>query len=125
MESAVEPLIRSNGEPYSATDMRNLLGDTLASKDALQDFAGDNVDDVLRILGLQSLEEMSTSGAVQGAAASGGGPWQHSNIKKDNEEEEERSRLVTRGSLAMAKENINLDMVDEVMRLIMERGILK
>jgi len=125
MESAVEPLMRSNGEPFSATDMRNLLGDILANKDALRDFAGDSVDDVLRVLGLQNLEEMSTSAGAQGAVGAGGGPWQHSNIKKDNEEEEERSRLVTRGSLAMAKENIDLSLVDDIMRLIMERGILK
>ena len=124
MESAVEPLMRSTGEPFSATDMRNLLGDILANKEALRDFAGDSVDDVLRILGMQSLEEMSTSAGLQGAVGAGGGPWQHSNIKKDNEEEEERSRLVTRGSLAMAKENIDLSLVDDVMRLIMERGIL-
>ena len=132
MESAVEPLNRPNGEPFSATDMRNLLGDILANKEALQDFAGDNVDGVLQILGVQGLEEMSSAGgsggrasSVQGAVASGGGPWQHSNIKKDNEEEKERSRLVTRGPLSPKKENIDLSTVDEVMRLIMERGILQ
>ena len=130
MESAVEPLARSNGEPFSATDMRNLLGDILTNKEALRDFAGDSVGDVLRILGMEALEEMSSAGgsgsrpsSVQGAPAAGGGPWQHSNIKKDNKEEEERSKLVTRGSLAMAKENTDLSIVDEVIRLIMERGI--
>jgi len=130
MESVVEPLARPNGEPFSATDMRELLGDILANKEALRDFAGDNVDDVLQILGMEALEEMSSAGgsgsrasSVQGAPASGGGPWRHSNIKKDNEEEKERSKLVTRGSLTMAKENTDLSIVDEVMRLIMERGI--
>ena len=129
MESAVEPLARPGGDPFSATDMRNLLGDILANKDALRDFAGDNVDDVLHILGLQSLEETSMvqTGSVVGSAVGPKekGPWVKSKeIKKDNEEEEERSKLVTRGSLAMMKEKIDLSLVDEVMRLIMTRGIL-
>tara|TARA_Y100000593_G_scaffold73554_1_gene135123 strand:- start:1721 stop:3775 length:2055 start_codon:yes stop_codon:yes gene_type:complete len=130
MESAVEPLMRANGEPFSATDMRNLLGDTLANVDALRDFAGDNVNDVLAILGVQSLEETSTmaGGSVQGAAVSskGKGPWANSKeIKKDNEEEEKRQRLDTRGALASLEEKIDLSLVDEVMRLIMTRGILQ
>ena len=130
MKSAVEPLMRTNGEPFSATDMRNLLGDTLANVDALRDFAGDNVNDVLAILGVQSLEETSTmaGGNVQGAATSskGKGPWVNSKeIKKDNEEEEERQRVDTRGALATLEEKIDLSLVDEVMRLIMTRGILQ
>ena len=132
-QSAVEPLVRPNGEPYSATDMRNLLGDILTNKDALRDFAGDNVDGVLGILGFQTLEEisgmgMSGGGDVQGGATGpkGKSPWVNSKqIKKDNEEEEEKQRLVTRGSLALAEEKIDLSLVDEVMRLIMERGILQ
>jgi cytidyltransferase-like protein len=131
MESAVEPLARPNGEPFSATDMRKLLGDTLAHKDALRDFAGDNVDDVLRILGMQSLEEMSAMGAgAVGGSATGakGGPWNAKEVRKDNEEEKERSTLNIKNSLALKKgvlpENIDLSMVDEVMRLIMTRGIL-
>ena len=130
MESAVEPLMRSNGEPFSATDMRNFLGDVAANKKALQDFGGNNVDGILKILGLQSLEEISTmaGGNVQGAATSskGKGPWVNSKeIKKDNEEEEERQRVDTRGALATLEEKIDLSLVDEVMRLIMTRGILQ
>ena len=130
MESAVEPLMRSNGEPFSATDMRNFLGDAAANKKALQDFGGNNVDGILKILGLQSLEEISTmaGGNVQGAATSskGKGPWVNSKeIKKDNEEEEERQRVDTRGALATLEEKIDLSLVDEVMRLIMTRGILQ
>jgi len=131
MESAVEPLARPGGDPVSATDMRNLLGDILANKDALRDFAGDNVDGVLQILGMQSLEEvsgmgMSGGGDIQGGATGpkGKSPWVNSKeIKKDNEEEEDRQRLVTRGSLALAEEKIDLSLVDEVMRLIMTTGI--
>ena len=130
MKSAVEPLMRSNGEPFSATDMRNFLGDAAANKKALQDFGGNNVDGILKILGLQSLEEISTmaGGSVQGAATSskGKGPWVNSKeIKKDNEEEEERQRVDTRGALATLEEKIDLSLVDEVMRLIMTRGILQ
>jgi len=130
MESAVEPLMRSNGAPFSATDMRNLLGDILVNKDALRDFTGDDVDGVLKILGIESLEEISTmaGGSVEGAAVSskGKGPWVNSKeIKKDNEEEEERQRVDTRGALATLEEKIDLSMVDEILRLIMERGILK
>ena len=85
------------------------------------------VDGVLKILGIETLEETSTmsGGNVEGGAVGAkGGPWVNSKeIKKDNEEEEERQRLITRGPLGVAKENIDLGLVDEVMRLIMERGI--
>lgn len=132
-QSAVEPLVRPTGEPYSATDMRNLLGDIIAHKEQLRDFAGEHADAVLQILGMQSLEEvsgmgMSGGGDIQGGATGpkGKSPWVNSKqIKKDNEEEEEKQRLVTRGSLALAEEKIDLSLVDEVMRLIMERGILQ
>ena len=132
MESAVEPLVRSNGEPFSATDMRNLLGDIAVNKGALQDFAGDDVDGVLQILGLQTLEEMSAMGAgAVGGSATGtkGGPWNAKEVRKDNKKEKERSKLDIKNSLATMKgvlpENIDLSMVDEVMRLIMTRGIIQ
>ena len=129
MESAVEPLTRPDGTPFSATDMRNLLGDILNNKEALKDFAGDNVDGVLKILGLQSLEETSMvqMGSVVGAATSskGKGPWVNDKeIEKDNEEEKKKQRVDTRGALATLEEKIDLSLVDEVMRLIMTRGIL-
>ena len=129
MESAVEPLTRPDGTPFSATDMRNLLGDILNNKEALKDFAGDNVDGVLKILGLQSLEETSMiqMGSVVGAATSskGKGPWVNDKeIEKDNEEEEKKQRVDTRGALATLEEKIDLSLVDEVMRLIMTRGII-
>ena len=103
MESAVEPLMRANGEPFSATDMRNLLGDILANKEQLMDFAGDNVDGILQILGIQNLEEMTGMAGGQVAV----GPAPAKKRKKKNQQE-----------------NIDLSMVDEVMRLIMTRGIL-
>lgn len=102
MESAVEPLIRSSGEPFSATDMRNLLGDISANKEQLIDFAGDNVDGVLKILGIENLEELS--GMAVGSVAGG------SKKKKQNS--------------MIRQENHDLGLVDDVIRLIMERGIL-
>ena len=103
MESAVEPLNRPNGEPFSATDMRKLLGDILANKDALQDFAGDNVDGVLAILGVQTLEETTVAAAVVGGI---GVPNKRKSKKKKKQQE-----------------NIDISLVDDVIRLIMERGI--
>ena len=125
--SAVEPTLRPNGEPYSASDMRTLLGAAETDENAieeLEDFIGDdNVFDLLSILGLASpMQEMSSmgGGAVQGAAVgANGGPWVNKKeIEDDNEEEKQRSKLVRR-------ENKDLVTVEEVMKLIMERGILR
>ena len=57
-------------------------------------------------------------GAVQGAPAANGGPWAGRSFKKFNDEEEKMSRLKT-------NENIDLNIIDDVMRLIMEKGILQ
>ena len=102
MESAVEPLLLPDGEPFSATAMRELLGDILANKDQLIDFAGDNVDGVLQILGIHNLEELS--GMAAGSVVGGG------KKKKQNS--------------MIRQENHDLGLVDDVIRLIMERGIL-
>ena len=128
-QSAVLPATRPNGEPFSATDMRRLLGAAENDPDAieeLEEFIGEeNVFDLLSILGIGgSLKETSTAsgGSVEGSATGpDGGPWVNGKeIKKDNEKEKERSKLVTR-TLGIAENNT----VDEVMRLIMERGILR
>jgi cytidyltransferase-like protein len=102
MESAVEPLNRPSGEPFSATDMRNLLGDIPANKKQLMDFVGENVDGVLKILGIENLEELS--GMSGGSVAGGTGKK-----KKQNS--------------IIRQENIDLNIVDDVIRLIMERGV--
>ena len=120
--------MRPSGEPFSATDMRELLGDILANKEALRDFAGDDVDEVLKILGMQGMEEANGLGnamgksSVAGAVGARGGPWKTIDVEKENEEEKERSEL--KGTSKIVKrENLDLSTVDEVMRLIMERGI--
>tara|TARA_Y100001963_G_C6784759_1_gene452029 strand:+ start:1162 stop:3114 length:1953 start_codon:yes stop_codon:yes gene_type:complete len=126
--TGVEPVYRDNGEPFSATAMRDLLGRAEEDPDAieeLEEFTGeDNVFDVLSILGLNAgLSEAAMgnamgAGAVQGAAVGAkGGPWRRGNIKAQNKEEEERSRL--------KKENVDLSMVDEIIELFMKRGIVK
>ena len=62
---------------------------------------------------------MSTmgGGAVAGSQATKRGPWKSLDAKKENEKEKKTSRL--------KKENIDLSIVDEVLALIMERGILR
>jgi len=109
--------------------MRNLIGaaeNDPQALDELEEFIGEeNVLDLLSILDVGgAVNEMSAmgAGAVQGAAVGAkGGPWANTKeIEKDNEEEKKRSRLVTRTS-GIAENNT----VDEVMRLIMEKGILR
>jgi|TARA_R110000851_G_scaffold24382_18_gene70414 cytidyltransferase-like protein len=105
--TSVLPSTRANGEPFSSTAMRDLLGRVEEDPDVveeLEEFIGEeNIFDLLAILGIGApMKEMSAaSGGMQGAI----GP-----IKKKK---------------VMRRENINIDTVDEVMRLIMERGILQ
>tara|TARA_Y100000593_G_scaffold10820_1_gene19312 strand:+ start:1088 stop:3109 length:2022 start_codon:yes stop_codon:yes gene_type:complete len=120
MESAVEPFARPDGTPFSATDMRNLLGDILTNKEALQDFAGNHVDGVLKILGLQNLEEVSSAGGMGAGIGDVSGGAGIKKTRKANKKNNLRKR--DSGSL---EEKIDLSTVDEVMRLIMERGILQ
>ena len=70
----------------------------------------------------EGLEEISTASNVGGAVGARGGPWstEAAAIKKDNEEEKEKSKLVTR-SLGIAE---NKQTVDDVIKLLMERGIM-
>ena len=121
--TAVEPTTRSNGDAYSATDMRELLGAAENDENAieeLEEFIGeDNVFDLLSILGIGApMREESGAGAIAGAPVGvKGGPWDDDDIDKDNKEEKQLSTL--------RRENIDLSTIDEVMRLIMERGILR
>jgi len=123
--TAVTPMQRQDDVPFSATDFRNALSNP-NNKDEIAEFVGkENVDNVLKILGLSTeLEEASTAsgGSSPGApVGADGSPWVNGQeIKKDNKKEKERSKLVTR-TLGIAENNT----IDEVMRLIMERGILR
>ena len=103
-KTAVLPATRPDGTPFSSTDMRVLLGAAENDPDAieeLEEFVGeDNIFDVLSILGIGApMKEMSTAVGMVGAPR-------------------KKKKIVRR-------ENIDLNTIDEVMRLIMERGILR
>lgn len=118
------PSVKTGKDPreFHASDMRYLLEKATEDEEAielLEDFVGEErIFDLLSILGLNTgMNEMSAmgAGAVQGAATGADG------VKKYNKKEREQSKLVGR-SLAVT-ENIDLTMIDEVMRLIIERGM--
>ena len=75
----------------------------------LEDFVGaENVDTVLEILGVGTVEEMSGAGAAGGYAA----PLGYGSVRP----KKKRSKQ---------KEYIDLSLIDEVIELIMKRGIIK
>jgi len=97
--------VRPDGAtPFSASDFRELLGDPEGNRDELAEFVGEeNVDAALSILGLNA--EVNETSTVSGGAVAGGvGKVKRRRIKR---------------------ENMDLSTVDEVMRLIMERGIMR
>ena len=110
---AVEPLMRSNGEPFSATDFRELFGQYEEVMDEIEEFTGeDNIFDVLSILGFApGLQEMSSGagGAIVGYSE----PVGKRDIKKKKKK------------LKPYQETMDFSVVDEVLALIMERGVLK
>ncbi len=114
-ETAVVPTTRPEGEPYSATDLRNALGDPENNRAEIADFVGEeNVDNVLKLLGLTSeIEEIS--GMAGGGMAGGAGAFPG---KRDKDEEEREPSIIRH-------ENIDLSIVDDVIRLIMEKGIAR
>ena len=108
--TGVEPTARAGGEPYSATDFRNALGNP-DDRAAIADFVGEeNVDAVLGILGLGNIKEMSGAGggAVAGYAAPLGSGSDRPKKKRSKQ-----------------NEYIDLSLIDEVIELIMKRGITK
>ncbi len=108
--TGVEPTARANGEPYSATDFRNALGNP-EDRAGIADFVGEeNVDAVLGILGLGNIEEMS--GAGGGAVAGDAAPLGYGSVRP----KKKRSKQ---------NEYIDLSLIDEVIELIMKRGITK
>ena len=111
-ESAVSPTMRPSGNPYSATEFRNALGDP-ENRAEIADFVGEeNVDAVLDILGLGAVEEMSSAGG--GAVAGYSGPLGSTSGKR---------RKKAPQNTIIRQENIDLNIIDEVMELITGRGI--
>ena len=111
--TGVEPTARASGEPYSATDFRNALGGALDNRAEIADFVGEeNVDEVLRILGLGNVEEMAAmaGGAVGGYA----GPLGSTSDKPAKRDTKKKKQ----------KQYIDLGLLAEVMKLIKERGII-
>ena len=114
---------KNEGE-FHASDMRYLLGEAENNEDAvelLEDFVGsENIFDVLSLFGIGfNMNEISgvTSPGIDGAPYAKGGPWRRS-FEKFNDEEEKHSKL-------NRNENMDISIVDDVMRLIMEKGILQ
>jgi cytidyltransferase-like protein len=115
-ESAVEPTMRASGEPYSATDFRELLGDAQNNVVELEDFIGKgNVPALLDILGLgaeEPLEEMSSSAG--GAVGGYSGPLASTSDEPGKRDKRKKKK----------NENIDMSLVNEVFELLIERGII-
>ena len=126
-EYAVEPLVRAGGVDFSATDMRNLISDLAEdpnNKNALNDLKefvpADKIDVLFSILDLPSpaagIEETSTVGAV---ASSSGIEGYAVPLGSTSAKTGKKKRKKTK-----QKEYIDLSLIDEVMKLIIERGTL-
>ena len=110
-ETAVIPANRPNGEPYSATDARKML----EQGENADEFFGDGMGSKVRkILGLESLEEMSGvgGGAIQGFAGVN---------------DKEKSKTLTREQNKKTKHPPynELYLYKEVLKLLMKEGIIK
>ena len=105
------PSVKSGKNPneYHASDFRYMIGEASANpvaKKLLESFIGEgNVNSLLVTFGLSSeLDEMSSGGAAGGYGAPFPGKVRRKKTKKQ-------------------QENIDTSLIDDVMRLIMERGI--
>ena len=108
-DTGVEPTQRASGQPYSATDFRNALGDP-ENRAEIADFVGEeNVGDILDILGLSTVDETSGAGAAGGYAA----PLGFGSVRPKKTKKKKKN------------EYIDLSLIDEVIELIMKRGITK
>jgi cytidyltransferase-like protein len=112
------PSVKKGKDPgqFHASDFRFVLVEATkndVARKMLEDFVGgENVDAVLDILGLSNVEETSSmaGGAVAGASVPLGST-------------SGKSRKKARKNTIIRHENIDLSIVDEVMKLISERGI--
>jgi len=124
---AVPAFSPQSGVSFSATRMRDLIsdlvenpGNTEAYNELSEFVPADKIKNLFTSLGLppiEPIEEITTAVGLPGAVGAQGGPWKRGNLKKQNKEEEERSRL--------KRENVDLSTVDEIIRLFMERGIMR
>jgi hypothetical protein len=112
-ETAVPATTRENGEPFSATDMRALLGAAETDEyaiDELEEFTGeDNVYDVLSILGISFQSPVVVDEMASMAGGAVVGPMGATKKKKKR---------------TTHLEAMDFSVVDEIMALIIERGTL-
>tara|TARA_Y100000034_G_scaffold76594_1_gene92041 strand:+ start:3280 stop:5238 length:1959 start_codon:yes stop_codon:yes gene_type:complete len=121
--SPVKPSFRSDGTPFSATDMRSLLENAMENIKELEEFIGEgNVPALLSILGLSApMEEVSAASGGAGGGYSGN-PFGRSSRrdvlpdpvlgKRDDKKKKKKT------------ETIDLSIIDEVYELLIERGII-
>ena len=115
--TAVKPTMRSKTDdegkplPYGATAFRDALGNP-EDRAEIADFVGkENVDNVLSILGLEGKVDEMSAGATGSVVGGIGVPLASGSAKR------------RRPKKKPANENIAI--ANEVIRLIMERGILR
>ena len=109
--AGVEPTVRTNGEPYSATAFRSALGNALDNRAEIADFVGEeNVDVVLDVLGLSTVKEMSAMAG--GGVAIGSAPLASGSDKPAKRDKKKKKQ----------KQYIDLGLLAEVMELIIERA---
>ena len=130
--NAVEAFNRQGGTPFKARDMRSLISKArtdINAVDELEEFVGEeNVFELLAIFGMgprqeevdAAIEEANATTTVGSMGYGGPAIASQSAIKKFNDDQDEDSHLHT-----VTTENIDLNMVDEVMKLIIEKGILR
>ena len=114
--TAVTPVMRSEDMPFSATDFRNALGKGPDNRSEIAEFVGEeNVDNVLKILGLSGkVEEMSAAVGMVGAPAP---------LASGSDRPTKKTTKKKRKSPTIMKDE-NLAIANEVLKLIKERGIL-
>jgi hypothetical protein len=114
-QTAVTPTVRASGEPYSATDFRELLGDPQNNMVELEEFIGEgNVPALLDILKLGApLEEMSAMGG--GAVSGYSGPLGSTSAERKPTKKKRKKKK---------NENFDMSLVNEVLELLIERGTI-
>ena len=125
--NAVKAFNRQGGTAFRATDMRSLISKAktdINAIDELEEFVGaDNVFKLLAIFGMgpgsNDVSEAVGQSAIQGAPAAKPN-WTDLDVDDENAEQKRQSRLRT-----INKENIDLSMLDEVMKLIIGKGIVQ